>query len=279
MSEITVEHQPRHGPFSEQLAPQRIAAYALATSDRTAAVLTGAAVPTVFPAALTFRAQEAANADVPPAAWQETHGGVHGEHDILLHRPLNPGEALDTWSRLAAVRTTRAGAQVTLHIEQFDREGRLVVEQYWTTMLLGLHRMADLGTTPAEHRFPDSARNDPIGSATQHVDEQVARRYAEVSGDWSAHHFDLDAARATGFDFLFTHGLCTMAICAHQVLAIIGVDDPGDVARVAVRFASPTRLGGDLTVHAYGIAPGSFAFEASCDGANVITHGRMELRS
>ena len=279
MSEITVERTPQHGPFAGELEPQRIAAYALATSDETAAVLTGAAVPAVFPAVLTFPAQQAANGDIPLAAWRQAHGGVHGEHDIVLHRPLIPGEALDTWSRLAAVRTARAGTQVALYIEQFDADGQLAVEQYWTTMLLGLRAMADLGSLPADHRFPDSARNNPIGSAIQHVDEQVAHRYAEVSGDWSAHHFDIDAARTTGFDFLFTHGLCTMAMCTHQVLAIVGVDDPGAVARAAVRFASPTRLGGDLRVDAYGIAPGSFAFEATCDGANVITHGRVELRS
>jgi hypothetical protein len=186
MSEIRVERTPQHGPFPGELEPQRIAAYALATSDETAAVRTGAAVPAVYPAVLTFPAQHAANADVPLAAWQGAQGGVHGEHDIVLRRPLIPGEALDTWSRLAAVRTARAGTQVALHIEQFDGDGQLVVEQYWTTILLGLHRMADLGSMPADHRFPDSARNDPIGSATQHVDEQVAQRYAEVSGDWSA---------------------------------------------------------------------------------------------
>jgi acyl dehydratase len=279
MSEIRVERTPQHGPFPGELDPQRIAAYAVATSDETAAVRTGTSVPAMFPAVLTFPAQQAANGDVPLAAWQEAQGGVHGEHDIVLHRPLIPGEALDTWSRLAAVRTARAGTQVALHIEQFDADGQLVVEQYWTTILLGLHRMADLGSMPADHRFPDAARNHPIGSATQHVDEQVAQRYAEVSGDWSAHHFDIEAARTTGFDFLFSHGLCTMAMCTHQVLAIVGVDDPGAVARVAVRFASPTRLGGDLRVDAYGIAPRSFAFEATCDGANVITHGRVELRS
>jgi acyl dehydratase len=279
VKEIRVERASRHGPFPGELEPQRIAAYALATADETRAVLTGAAVPAVFPAVLTFHAQEAANGDVPQAAWQGARGGVHAEHDIVAHRPLIPGETLDTWSRLAAVRTTRAGAQVVLHIEQFDGDGLLAVEQWWTTMLLGLHGMADLGSMPAEHRFADSVRNNPIGSAIQHVDEQLAHRYAEVSGDWSAHHFDIDAARATGFDFLFTHGLCTMAICTHRVLAIIGVDDPGVVGRVAVRFASPTRLGGDLTVDAYGIAPRSFAFEATCDDANVITHGRLELRA
>lgn len=278
MREIQLGRLSLHGPFPGRLEPDGIAAYAAATGDKTAAVLAGKAVPVVFPVILAFGAQQAANADVPAAAWRQAHGGVHGEHDILLHRELVPAEPLDTWSQISAVRTTRAGTQVVLHIEQFDAHGQLAVEQWWTTVLLGLHAMADLGSMPRGHRFPDSARNNPIGSASQHIDDQVAHRYAEVSGDWSAHHFDIAAARASGFDFLFTHGLCTMAICTHRVLGLVGVDDPGRVRRAAVRFASPTPLGADLTVNAYGINGQSFAFEAGCAGATTITHGRLELR-
>ncbi|BBU21341.1 MaoC/PaaZ C-terminal domain-containing protein [Mycobacterium xenopi] len=269
----------RHGPFPGRLEPDRIAAYAAATGDETKAVLAGEAVPAIFPVILAFRAQQAANADVPATAWQQARGGLHGEHDIVLHRPLVPNEPLDTWSSVSAVRTTRAGTQVVLHIEQFDGQGQLAVEQWWTTMLLDLHSMVDTGSMPAGHRFPDSARSNPIGSATHKISEHLAHRYAEVSDDWSAHHFDIEAARASGFDFLFAHGLCTMAICAHRVLRVVGIDDPGRIRRVAVRFASPTPLGTQLTVNVYGIDGQSFAFEASCAGVTTITHGRLELRA
>ena len=131
---------------------------------------------------------------------------------------------------------------------------------------------------PSDHRFPDDVRAHPLGSATQHIDRRTAHRYAEVSGDWSAHHFDIEAARAAGFDFVFTHGLCTLAICTHRVLDLLGVEDPGRVARVAVRFASPTPLDEELTVNAYGIDQNSFAFEATSRGVATITHGRLELR-
>jgi acyl dehydratase len=279
MSEIAVDPVVRHGPFPGRLEPQRIAAYAAATGDDTAAVSAGRAVPVVFPVILAFEAQRAANADVPAAAWRQARGGVHGEHDIVLHRPLLPDESLDTWSQICAVRNTGPGTQVVLHIQQFDTAGRLAVEQWWTTVLLGLHAIADLGSNPGDHRFPDGARSTPIGSVTQHIDEGMAHRYAEVSGDWSAHHFDIEAARASGFDFVFTHGLCTMAICAHRLLGPLGVGDPGLVQRMAVRFASPTPLGADLTVNAYRINQQSCAFEATCRGATTISHGRMELRS
>jgi acyl dehydratase len=278
MSEIPIGARPRHGPFAGTLDPQRIADYMTATSDRTTAVLAGDAVPVVFPVVLVFQAQEAANADIPDAAWRQATGGVHGEHDLIAHRALEPGEALQTWSRLSAVRTTRAGTKVVLHIEQFDSGGTLVVEQWWTTVLLGLHGVTDIGSMPADHRIPDEARTHPLGARIQHIDTQIGHRYAEVSGDWSAHHFDIEAARRTGFDFLFTHGLCTMAICTHHVLALAGVDHPGRVRRAAVRFAAPTPLGADLTVGAFGIDDRSIGFEASCDGTNVITHGRLELR-
>ena len=53
--------------------------------------------------------------------------------------------------------------------------------------------------------------------------------------------------------------------------------DPSRVRRVAVRFASPTRLDEDLTVDVYEIDPMRYGFEATCAGAGVIKHGRLEL--
>jgi len=277
MSELAVA-PVRHGPFAGHLAPEVIAAYAAATGDQTATVLAGLAVPAAFPVILVFTPQEAARADLPEALWQRVRGGVHGEHDIVLHRPLIPGEQLQTSSWISAVRTTRAGTQVVMQFEQTDADGSVAVEQWWTMVLLGLDGVADLGAMPSDHRFPDEARAHPVGSATQHIDNHTADRYAEVSGDWSAHHFDIEVARAAGFDFVFTHGLCTLAICTHRILGLLGVDDPGRVARVAARFASPTPLDEDLTVNAYVIDQNSYGFEATSRGVTTITHGRLELR-
>jgi acyl dehydratase len=277
MSELKVA-PARHGPFPGRLEPEVIAAYAAATGDQTAAVRTGMAVPAVFPVILVFGAQEAARADMPAAAWERARGGVHGEHDIVLHRPLVADEPLDTWSQISAVRTSRAGTHVVVHLEQSDAEGRIAVEQWWTMVLLGLNGVADLGSMPTDHRFPDHARANPLGSTSQHLDARLAHRYAEVSGDWAAHHFDIDVARAAGFDFVFTHGMCTMAICTHRLVDLLGVEDPGRVARVAVRFASPTPLDEELTVNAYGIDQNSFAFEAASRGVCTITDRRLELR-
>jgi len=267
----------RHGPYPGRLAPDAISSYAAATCDGTTSVVAGRSVPATFPVVLVFDAVNAARTDVPEDAWTRVRGGVHGEHDIVLRRALQPDEELTTWSQITGMRASRAGTRVSVHFEQIDSDGLIAVEQWWTMVLLGLDGLPDLGTMPREHRFPDAARANALGSTTVHIDGLTAHRYAEVSGDWSEHHFDITAARAAGFHFVFAHGLCTMAICTNRLLELLGVGDPGRVSRVAVRFASPTPLGCDLTVNAYGIKDHCFAFEAVAGGATTITHGRLEL--
>ena len=277
VGELPVDLDARHGPFAGALRPESIAAYAAATNDRNPRTRTGAVVPPTYPVVLVFDAQYAANTVVPSEVFASGRNGVHGEHEVLLHRPLVAGETLTTWSEPFAVRTTRAGTRVVLHMEQYGADDGLAVEQWWTTFFPGRDLLADAGPEPPDHTFPDAARVHPVGSTTAHVDLDQPQRYAEVSNDWSAHHFDLASARQAGFDYLFAHGLCTMAMCSHAVVGMIADGDPSRVRRVAVRFASPTRLDEDLAVDVYEIDPTAYAFEATCAGATVIKHGRLEL--
>lgn len=278
---VRIDLTPRHGPFPGTLDPEMIGRYAAATNDTNPLVVSGRAVPATFPVILVFDAQWAANAAVPKSVYLSGRNGVHGEHDVLLHRPLVPGEALDTFSAPCAVRNTRAGARVVLHLEQYGTDGMLAVEHWWTIFFPGCEELADLGPEPPDHTFPEAARARLVGSATQRVDLDTPARYAEVSNDWSAHHFELDAARGAGVDHVFAHGLCTMAMCTQAAVAMVADGDPSGVRRVAVRFASPTRLDEDLTVDVYDASastgPGIYAFEGRCAGATVITHGRLEL--
>ena len=104
----------------------------------------------------------------------------------------------------------------------------------------------------------------------------MARRYAIASGDWSGHHFDVEAARRSGSDRVFLHGLCTMALCGRGIVEILGCP-PERVRRVAVRFASPMPLGEKLDVHLYDGGDHRYVFEAACARSPVITHGRVEV--
>jgi acyl dehydratase len=268
----------RRGPFSGCLDADLIRRYAAATKDPSPRVQAGEAVPPVAIVTQIWDAQTAGRVAAISRDVQETStSGVHGEHDVVLHRPIVPGEPLTTWVEGFGSRPAGRNALVTLRYTTFDSHDDLVAEQWWTTVYLNT-TCEPAGPALPDHSFPEEARQHEAGVFTMTVDDDMARRYAEVSNDWAPHHFDLAAAKQSGFDRLFLHGLCTMALCAQGIVATIAEDRPERIRRLAVRFASPTFLGEDLNVRLYAAGPLSYAFEADSAGARVISHGRAELR-
>jgi acyl dehydratase len=278
MSGPGIVAERRVGPFVGRLDAHLVAAYAAATGDPSPRARAGEAVPPVAVVTQIWEAQDAARREVvPPALLQAATGGVHGEHDVLLHRPIVPGERLQTWVAGHGSRPAGRNALVTLRYVTVDADGAVVAEQWWSTVYLGV--TCDVaGAPPPEHTFPDVARRRPVGEHPVEVDEGMARRYAEVSGDWSPHHFEIGAARRSGYERPFLHGLCTMALCAQGVVDLVAGGDPDRVRRLAVRFAAPTFLGEQLVVRVHDAGPLGYAFEAESAGVAVVTHGRAELR-
>jgi len=268
----------RRGPFEGRLDADLLQRYAAATKDPSPRVEAGTAAAPVAIVTQIWDAQHESRPDIVSRYVQRTAtGGVHGEHDVVLHRPIVPGEPLRIWAEGHGARPAGRNSLVTVRYVALDADDAVVAEQWWTTVYLGT-TCDPVGEPPPEHAFPDDVRERPIGTWRVDVDVDMARRYAEVSGDWSGHHFDLAAARQSGFDRLFLHGLCTMALCAQGVVQLVADGDPERVRRVAVRFATPTFLGDELQVQLYDAAPLGCAFEAVSGGATVITHGRAELR-
>ena len=242
----------RHGPFPGTLDPRSIAQYAAATNDTNPPVVAGDAVPATFPVILIFDAQWAANAAVPKSVYRSGRNGVHGEHEVLLHRPLVPGEALETFSEPFAVRNTRAGARVVLHMEQYGADGALAAEHWWTIFFPGCDELADVGPEPPDHTFPEAAREHLVGSVTQHVDARhrhPVRRGVERLVGAPLRPRVRAAGRAS--TTCSRTGSARWRCARRPRSGMVAGGDPSRVRRVAVRFASPTRLDEDLTVDVY----------------------------
>ena len=203
--------------------------------------------------------------------------GVHGEHDIVFHRPLVPGESLETWSEPWAVRNTRAGMRMVLHMEQFDAAGELVVEQWWTIFFAGNDSLADVGPEPPDHTFPDEAREHPVASVVGHVDADRPRATPRcpTTGRPTTSTSTRRASRAST---TCSPTACARWRCARRPRSARWPTATHLVsAASAVRFASPTRLDEDITVDVFEVDPTTYAFEATYTGATVIKHGRLEL--
>jgi hypothetical protein len=265
-----------HGPFEVVLDVDRIARYVDATTGAGLAVRAGPAVPPVFLAMLAYELQGAAFAAIPRSVIEGARARVQGEHDLRLLRPLVAGEMLVTTTHLAGVRTNRAGSVVIQAFEHRDDRGVLVAEQWWS-LFLGGATLPEVGGAAPDHTFPDAARDRPRGHVTVEIGPETPHRYAEVSGDWSDHHFDAEAAAQSGAAAPFLHGLCTLAVCGHAVAQSAAGGDPARIRRLAARFAAPALVGHPLAVALFDAGDGEVAFEATCANDVVIRHGRAEI--
>jgi acyl dehydratase len=233
-------------------------------------------VPPSLVATQVYRAQFAAIAElVPDDVFSAARSGVHGQHELLLHRPIGSDENLHAFVETHSARPSGDNLRVTLHHATLDDRDDLVAEQWWTTVLLG---------TTAEPTGPEltdysfcSGEQAVVAEDVVRIDDVMARRYAHVSGDYSDHHFSVEGARRSGFEAPFLHGLCTMALCTRAATKRLADGDPRTIRRVAVRFAAPAFLGHDLRVQIFERPDGGFALEAQCGEHAVIKNGLVEL--
>lgn len=269
----------RLGPFPGRIDSELVRVYATATKDPNPGPRAGSAVPPVAIVTQIWEAQQAAFTGlVPEPVRASMTGGVHGEHDVVLHRPIALGEELETWVEGWGSRRGGRHNLVTMRYETRDAHGDVIAEQWWTTVLL--NAVGDpLGEAAPGHSFQQDTTDHPLGTYACRIDEDMPRRYAEVSQDWSGHHFTADAARASGFDRTFLHGLCTMGICAQGVVSLVADGNPDRVRRIAVRFASPAYVGDDVELVLLDCAESAYAFEAHSNGATVVRNGLVELRT
>jgi acyl dehydratase len=267
----------RVGPFELPLSPDLVRQFAEATLDASQQFRDGQLVPPILMATQVYRAQFAAMKElVPEGIFAVARSGLHGQHDLLLHRPIAPDESLYTFVETHSARPSGDNLRVTLHHSILADRGELVAEQWWTTVLLGTSA-PPTGPELPDYSVPKEGGVIGIAEDVVSIDDVMARRYAEVSGDYSDHHFSVEGARRSGFEAPFLHGLCTMALCARAAAKTVANGEPSRVRRVAVRFVAPAFLGHDLRVEIFERRDGDFALEAICGEHTVIKNGFVEL--
>lgn len=266
------------GPHSLVLDADLIRSFAAATCDDTPAYVAGTAVPPTLLSTLIYTPQAASmNELLDPMILETMVSGVHGQHELLLHRPLEVGETLTGYVEAFALKPAKSNLRVTFRHPAFDAAGDLVAEQWWTTVLLGTTADAE-GPDLADFTFADLDRSAPVAVDEVRIDAEMVQKYADVSKDYSDHHFTLEGAQRSGQPEVFLHGLCTMALAGRAAVRTVAGGDPRRIRRFAVRFGSPAFLDRQLVTSFYEISPTSFAFDGVCGDAPALRNGFVELR-
>jgi acyl dehydratase len=268
----------REGPFETRLEADTIRRFAAATRDPCRSAQEGRSLPVAGLITQSWEPQIAGRDVVIDQELRRTaRGGAHGQHDAVVHRPLRPGERLRTWVQGWSGRPAGRNALATLYLPTYDDSDELVAEQWWSFIYFDA-TCEVAGHTLPDHSFPAEARERLVGVYDIELDAGLPRRYAEVTNDWAALHFDLEAALENGFPGLSAHGLSTLALCSQGIVQQFAGGEHDRVRRLAGRFSAPAILGHGLHVDIYDAGTHTYVFEAACAGATVVTHGRLELR-
>jgi acyl dehydratase len=255
-------------------------AYARATNDTNARHLSGELAPPLFAVVPSLKTL------VRPKKAATSLHSLHGEHDLVVHRPIVPGMTLRTRAPLVGVHPSAAGVVMVGRGETRTVEEQLVNEQHLTWVFRGETLTASMGDHAPDHRLPAGIRETtPVARVVAPLDADQTRRYAEASGDRDAYTFDDAYARSLGYPGAIVHGLCTMAFAGRAVVDRCCGGDSRRLARLAVRFSGLLlmRPGQEVTTVIWAAGRRGdrqvFAFETQdVDGRTVITHGLAEVR-
>ncbi len=273
------------GQWSEgpefKVEAERSKAYAAATNDPIAAHRDGTVAPPVFAIVPIWDTMAGAMAGVTPP--EVLLLVVHGEQDMVFHKPITPGAVLRSRAAPIGVHVKPNGTSVVVKVETRDQGGDLVVEQFMTSFFRGVSDGDSAGDEAPGHKLSGAVKStDPGATVVQTLDSDQTYRYAEASGDQMPIHLDEEVARSVGLPGIIIHGMCTMAFLGWGLVEELAGGDSSRLRRLAVRFSRPVLPGQTITTRVWSLGDEggcqAYGFETlNADGDVVIKDGRAEI--
>jgi len=169
---------------------------------------------------------------------------VHYAEDIVIHRPIQAGDVVNSTCKLVGLQQKKMGAMSTYKFEHTDAQGNPICTTWNSALMLFVGLDGD-GATLKEHLPPPLPVFDaiPTSSPILEVPLPIAAYegvvYSECSRIWNPIHSDRAAALALGLPDTILHGTAIMAKCVTEVVTRYGGSNPRSVKRVVVeRFGA-----------------------------------------
>jgi NAD(P)-dependent dehydrogenase (short-subunit alcohol dehydrogenase family)/acyl dehydratase len=204
-------------------------------------------------------------------------GILHGEHELILHRPLPPeGGELSSEAEITAMydKGEGRGALVMGQIDTYHADGG----KLFTNVATLLARLdGGFGGEPGPQetfKFPD---REPDFEEAAHPSPNQPLLY-RLSGDTFALHVDPDFARASGFDKPIMHGLCTHGYACRAVIKHLFPGEPERMTRFRNRFSRVLYPGQAIKTQIWKVEEGKALFRTinAETGKAVIDRGIVE---
>ena len=205
---------------------------------------------------------------------------VHGEHDLVIHKPLPASGTVTSNTRVIEVidKGPGKGALVISQRKVYDKaSGDLYATITQTTFARG-----DGGfggpprPSPVPHALPQRAPDQVCDLPTR---PEMALIY-RWNADMNPLHADPEIARKAGFPRPILHGLATFGVAGHAILRTMCGYDPTRFRSIAGRFSAPVYPGETIRTEMWRDGPiVSFRARLVERDAIVLNNGRAEIGS
>ena len=203
---------------------------------------------------------------------------VHGEHGLVLHKPLTGLGAVVGRTRVIEVIDKGEGKGALVLSERKVTDGATGAAIATITQTTFCRADGGFGgpsrEAPAPHPVPERAPDFVIDLPTR---PEMALIY-RLSGDVNLLHADPEFALAAGFPRPILHGLATFGVAGHAILKGLCGYDPAKLTAMKCRFSAPVFPGETIRTEMW--RDGSVvSFRARVVERDVmaINNGRAEL--
>jgi len=196
---------------------------------------------------------------------------VHGEQGVVLHRPLPVTGEVVGRTRITGLVDKGPGRGALLYAEKLllDDAGGLLATLTSTTVLRGDGGFGGpAGPVRPPHPVPDGPPDWTMDLLTRPEQALLYR----LNGDDNPLHADPALAACAGYPQPILHGLCTLGVVGHALLATLGGYDPARFQEMHLRFTAPVFPG--ETIRTEGWHGGAFRARVVERDVVVVNNGR-----
>jgi len=200
---------------------------------------------------------------------------LHGEQDLVLHKPLPPRAKVENTARVCDVYDKGKGALVVVETETRDESGALLCTNRFSAFIRGEGGFGgESGPAPGN----EAPARDPDHVAESMTLPQQALLY-RLSGDKNPLHVDPNMAALGGFDRPILHGLCSFGIVCKAAVDHALEGDVTKVGRYQARFSGVVFPGETIVTSKWREGDKLLLSAAAKErGAPVITNAALTIK-
>ncbi len=203
-------------------------------------------------------------------------GILHGEQDLIFHRPIPTEGKLVTEGKITHMydKGKGKGALVIGESDTFDANGKKL---FASALTLFARLDGGFGGEAAPKDTLEFPKKKPDVEVEAHPDPDQPLLY-RLSGDLFALHVDHEFAKMAGFEKPIMHGLCTYGYACRALMQNFTPGAPEKVRRLKCRFSKPLYPGDPIKTQIWKIEEGKVLWKTvnARTGEEVITNGVFE---